>query len=358
MIDSSKLRTLFNQLSTEESLFESVNLNTRVLIVDGLNSFIRVFSANPLLNEDGMHIGGYIGFLQSISNAIKMVNATRCIITFDGIGGSQKRKKMYSGYKEGRSLTNGRYNRVEGLEPLTVEEEQESMKRQLGRLAEYLQCLPVTTVMLDGIEADDSIAYLTNHYFKPRGSHVYIMSDDKDFLQLIDEKTFVYRPVQKKTYDVQTVIDTYGVHPANFIHYKVFMGDSSDNIKGVKGVGVKTLQKEFPCLLNNTHVNIEEIYRQCEQVKKQKKIHTTILESKDIVDLNWRLMSLDDVDISLSARGILRKLADTPPNVYDPVTIKKMYLQDKAFASIKDIDGWLRKSFYNLSFIASNHKNE
>jgi DNA polymerase-1 len=346
---NSRYKTLFGQLDTNENLIETVDLNTRVLIVDGLNSFIRVFSANPLLNEDGMHIGGYIGFLQSISNAIKMVNATRCIIAFDGVGGSQHRKKMYSGYKEGRSLTGGRYNRVEDVGAVTLEDETESMKRQLGRLYEYLQCLPINIVMLDAIEADDSIAYLTNQYFKPRNSTVYIMSDDKDFLQLIDEKTFVWRPVQKKLYDIQTVIDTFGVHPANFIHYKVFMGDSSDNIKGVKGVGIKTLQKEFPMLMNSSTVPIEEIYDHCDSNSKKKKVYRTILESKDVVSLNWRLMSLDQVDISGTSKARLRAIADENPNRYDPVTLKKMSVSDKAFSGMRDLDAWLRTSCNQLS---------
>ena len=74
----------------------------KVLIIDGLNNFLRCFSAISTLNDEGEPVGGLTGFLLSLGAAIRLHNPTRCIIVFDGEGGSQRRRKVYSGYKEGR----------------------------------------------------------------------------------------------------------------------------------------------------------------------------------------------------------------------------------------------------------------
>ena len=69
--------------------------NSRVLVIDGLNTFIRTWTTNPTMNEDGDHIGGLTGFLKSIGFQIKMFNPTRVIVVFDGKGGNDKRKDIY-----------------------------------------------------------------------------------------------------------------------------------------------------------------------------------------------------------------------------------------------------------------------
>ena len=103
-----------------ENQNSSLDKDSKVLIVDGLNSFIRVFSAVPLVNDDGDHIGGYVGFMRSIAAVIRQFKPTRCIIVFDGKGGSARRKKMHSGYKEGRTMST-RFNRREDVGEQSVE---------------------------------------------------------------------------------------------------------------------------------------------------------------------------------------------------------------------------------------------
>ena len=77
-------------------------LNDHVLVVDGFNTFIRAFSVNPSLNEDGSHVGGLVGFLKSIRFTINKLKPTRCVIVFDGKGGSNRRRKIYPEYKQNR----------------------------------------------------------------------------------------------------------------------------------------------------------------------------------------------------------------------------------------------------------------
>ena len=112
-----------------------------------------------------------------------MVRPTRTIIVFDGKGGSNRRK-IFPEYKAGRKMS-VRLNRHLDVS-LTREQEHKMMIRQLNRLIEYLECLPLTIITQDNIEGDDVIGYCSKHLFKNNKST--IMSTDKDFLQLVDDK--------------------------------------------------------------------------------------------------------------------------------------------------------------------------
>ena len=322
--------------------------DSKVLIVDGLNSFIRVFSAVPLVNDDGEHVGGYIGFLRSIAAVIRQFKPTRCIIVFHGKGGSARRKKMHSGYKEGRTMST-RFNRREDVEEQSVEKEIESMRTQMGKLSEYLQCLPITLISIDNIEADDAIAYLATDVFRPKGSEVIIMSDDKDFIQLIDAKTSVWRPVEKKYYTPKEVVDRFGIPSHNFIHYKVFMGDGSDNIKGINGIGIKTLQSKFPLLLEDKIASIEDVLEYCKVRKDEHKVYKTVLDNESVMRLNWRLMSLEELEIGANFKLMIIDMANRPVPNLDTFNFKKIFMRDKVYAVIPNVDTWLSNSFATLS---------
>lgn len=322
--------------------------DSKVLIVDGLNSFIRVFSAVPLVNDDGEHVGGYIGFLRSIAAVIRQFKPTRCIIVFDGKGGSARRKKMHSGYKEGRTMST-RFNRREDVGEQSVEKEIESMRTQMGKLSEYLQCLPITLISIDNIEADDAIAYLATDVFRPKGSEVIIMSDDKDFIQLIDTKTSVWRPVEKKYYTPKEVVDRFGIPSHNFIHYKIFMGDGSDNIKGINGIGIKTLQRKFPMLLEDKIISIEDVLEYCKVRKDDHKVYKTVLDNESVMRLNWRLMSLEELEIGANFKLMIIDMANRPVPNLDTFNFKKIFMRDKVYAVIPNVDTWLSNSFATLS---------
>ena len=223
-------------------------VNDKVLLIDGLNTFIRCWSANPSMNDDGLHTGGVAGFLKSVGYAIKLVAPTRCIIIFDGDGGSEKRRKIYPEYKAHRK-SSVRLNRT--YEELSDKDSEEASKlKQLVRRAEYLQHLPVSILIMDSIEADDTIAYCANEYFKD--SKVFIMSSDKDFLQLVNERVKVWSPTKKTMYGPAEVLRDYGIHPNNFAVFRAIDGDDSDNIDGIKGAGAKTITKCFPFLAEPT----------------------------------------------------------------------------------------------------------
>ena len=139
-------------------------LHGNVLVVDGFNTFIRAFSVNPSLNEDGSHVGGLVGFLKSIRFTINKFKPTRCVIVFDGKNSSKPRQKVFPQYKAGRKVRSRLNRMVDWVGG--PHDEGESMKLQLTRYVEYLECLPLTILSLDNLTFENSfklsILTLTN----------------------------------------------------------------------------------------------------------------------------------------------------------------------------------------------------
>ena len=252
---------------------QTISPDDRILISDGLNLYLRAYCATPTLNANGIHIGGISGFLTSLGYAIKNLNPTRVIIVFDGKGGSKKRKKLYPDYKANRSPTR-KYNRAVTT---VVDDEQKSMIAQLNRLSEYLEYLPVTILSVDNVEADDVIAYIATDVCND--SDINIMSTDKDFLQLVDDRISVWSPTKKRLYGAHKVLEDYGIPVHNFLTYKLLDGDRSDNIPGVKGAGLKTLQKRLPMLLSDNKVTWRQVVEYAKEHTKEAKLLQNISES-------------------------------------------------------------------------------
>lgn len=140
----------------------------------------------------------------------------------------------------------------------SVEDESNSQIDQITRIAQYLKTLPVKTVQIDKVEADDVIAYVGEKLSHDKNNKIFIVSSDKDYLQLAKENLIIYRPIEKKYYTPSTVEEQFGCPAENFILYKLLMGDSSDKIEGVKGLGPKKLYKYFP-ELKNKGLDLEEL---------------------------------------------------------------------------------------------------
>ena len=253
--DKNFLNKKFKELEEELSEPKIRKPNDHVLLIDGLNTFIRAFSVNPSLNEDGSHVGGLVGFLKSVRFTINKFKPTRCVVVFDGKGGSKPRQKIYSQYKAGRKVRSRLNRNVDWA--TNPQDEHESMKLQIGRLIEYLEHLPLTILALDRLEADDIISYVTNVTLKD--SKTTIMSTDKDFLQLVSPRVQLYSPTKKITYDEELVKKEFGIYPQNMLTCRVIDGDKSDGIPGVRGIGIKTLIKEFPELTQNEKFDIKRL---------------------------------------------------------------------------------------------------
>jgi 5'-3' exonuclease len=297
------------------------------------------------MNEDGLHTGGIAGFLKSVGYAIKLINPTRCVIIFDGNGGSMKRRKIYPQYKHKRH-TKIRLNRAYS-ELSTSDLEEKNMKSQLMRSVHYLDCLPISTMAIDHIEADDTIAYIAQQYYKD--SNVSIMSADKDFLQLASDKIKVWSPTKKKLYGCAEILNEYGVSCQNYIWYRVLEGDVSDNIDGINGAGLKTIIKCFPFFAESRHVDLQEIYTYCENNQSKYKLYRNILENKDIVERNYTLMQLKDTEIQSFSQLRINEILDMPIKKMDRVGFSKLVTEDKMWNNIPNYQIWLNECFGKLT---------
>ena len=343
--------SILDEIKKSGGEIDSGKPNDSVLLIDGMNTFIRVFSAIPTTNEDGVHVGGIVGFLRSLAFSINMIRPTRTIVVFDGKGGSNRRRKIFPDYKKGRKMS-VRLNRTMGVS-LTREDEHKMMIAQLNRVVEYLECLPVTVVNMSNIEADDVIGYSAKHIFTK--SKNTILSTDKDFLQLVDENIRVYSPTKKKMYDEQKVFEEYGIHPKNFLLFRMFDGDKSDGIPGVNGIGMKTLVKLFPFMETEEKYTLDDIYRSAETQKNP--LCEKVLQSKDLLDMNRRLMDLDDSIISGNTKLKIKEITERPIQRVIKHRFQKMFLEDKLYQALPNLNSWLATTFNRMNHIAEKTHN-
>ena len=333
--DKNFLKDKYKELEKDLSKPKVRKPNDHVLLIDGLNTFIRAFAVNPALNEDGSHVGGLVGFLKSVRFAINKFKPTRCIIIFDGKGGSKPRQKIYSQYKAGRKVRSRLNRNVDWA--TNPQDEQDSMRLQIGRLIEYLEHLPLTLLALDKLEADDIISYVTNVTLKE--SKTTIMSTDKDFLQLVSPRVKLYSPTKKITYDEELVKKEFGIYPQNMLTCRVIDGDKSDGIPGVRGIGIKTLIKEFPELTQNEKFDIKRLMDSASS--KTTKPSKLINNNEYIIKRNYLLMQLQDPDI---ANHTKLKITDAVNSV-TPQLIKykfqRLFVEDKLWGQIPNFDNWV-----------------
>lgn len=323
---------------------DSLNVNDRVLIVDGLNLYLRVFAVNGALNDNGVPVGGLTGFLRSLAYAIREVNPTRVIIVYDGAGGSQRRRKILPNYKSNRK-PGKRITRWDAFKD--AREEKESMKIQFSRLLEYLDFLPINVISIDRIEADDTIAYIAHTLLD---KEVTIMSADQDFLQLVNDRITVWSPTKKKFYTPRMVEADYGIPAHNFLMYKALMGDKSDNIPGVKGLGPKKLPKIVPDLFTQTTLDLDFILEHAGKGKEP--MHKKISESAIQLRLNEELMDLKNPPISGELKLQITRLIESPINLLSRNDFIIMYNDDQLGNAIASPDLWLKEHFIKLNTFA------
>jgi DNA polymerase-1 len=288
------------------------------------------------MNPKGHHTGGLVGFLRSLGFLMRTIDPTRIICVFDGQASSSSRKNIDSEYKANRNI-----KRITNWELFDdKDDEYASMTMQMHRLVEYLQCLPITLISIDKVEADDTISYLAQK-FGANGKKVTIVSSDKDFLQIVDENIEVYSPIKKKTYGKKEVLEELGMISENYLIMKSLLGDNSDNLTGIKGLGPKTLLKEFPGIVNDPSFELNDIHKICTEKLQTKKIFAQILYDWEKVKTNWELMNLlqprlGDYEIV----HILDKIKEPTPAL-QVVTFLNMLEADQIEALNKNVEGWL-----------------
>ena len=339
-----KQKELLKLLNNLDEHGEETGEGERILMIDGVNLFFRNFAMMNMVNPDGVHVGGLGGFFRSLGAEIRRVDPTQVYVIFDGAGSANSRKNLLPEYKSGRDL-----QRITNWDAFDNKEDEDDAKvDQIVRVIQYLKTLPVKTVSIDKVEADDIIAHLSKVTPQSPKDKVFIVSSDKDFLQLVNENVIVYRPMEKEFYTKQTVIDKFKMSPQNFILYKTLMGDNSDKVKGVKGLGEKKLYKLFP-ELGEKDMTLDDIYNICESKYKDHVIYSRIIHHIDELEKNYKIMDLSNPMLDENDKNYLNQVVKSEKPIYLPDQFLSMYNTDKLGNIIRNVEYWIKDVFEKLN---------
>ena len=317
----------------------------RVVFIDGLNLFLRNFAMLKFVNHTGTHIGGLSGFLRSLGALINQIQPTAIYIVFDGVGASTNRRYLLPEYKSGRNLS-----RITNWDIFdSIDDENDSKVDQITRLIQYLKCLPVKVVSINKVEADDIIAYMSKDMAKRFNTKSYIVSSDRDFLQLVDDNVTVYRPIEREFYSPDTVQEKFGIVPENFIHYKVLLGDASDKVPGVKGLGKKGVLKRFPELADGP-MPFDRLFDLSEERLKESVIYARIIQNWDQLLNTKKIMDLEIPMVSDEEKEFLSQFPEEPLNELRILEFMSLYNEDGMTHIIKNTEFWLKDTFTRLVY--------
>jgi 5'-3' exonuclease len=337
------LLNLLNQVK-EDNDQPILKKHDKVLLIDGLNLFFRNFTMMKHINPDGVHIGGLGGFIRSLGFLIRTIQPTSVYVVFDGVGSSANRKNILPEYKSGRNLV-----RITNWEVFdSLEEEDNSKIDQIVRLIQYLKTLPIKVITFPKVEADDIIALLSQELTKESNSQVYIVSSDQDFLQLATDKIIIYRPIQKEFYNANDVKNKFEVLAENFILYKVLLGDNSDKIPGIKGLGPKGIFKKFP-ELKERPLTMKDLFEISKNKLKEHVVYARVIQDFNRLKDNYKIMNLGNPLIDdMGVKYIKAKIQEDLPNL-ESNAFTTLYNEDKMGGMIRNIDTFLKENFAHLT---------
>ena len=334
---------LLDLLDNIQETGEETPQSERYLLIDGLNLFFRNFSAINTINSQGIHIGGLGGFFRSLGALIRTIEPTQVYVVFDGVDSSSNRKNIIPEYKSGRNMV--RLTKHELFDNL--EEENDSKIEQIVRIIQYLKTLPVKTISLGRVEADDVIAYLSSTLPTNPEDRAFIVSSDKDYLQLVSEKITVYRPIEKEYYTEDTVIEKFGVTPQNFLLYKLLMGDNSDGITGIKGLGMKGLLKRFPELAEQD-MSFDDLIDISERKMKDHVIYSRVIHDIAGLKNKYMIMDLSNPMMSEQDKSNVDKFVKETQLEFHPKEFLEMYHNDQIGGLIRNVETWIQDIFKKL----------
>jgi len=293
------------------------------MIIDCMNIYLRSYIVDPSLSQNGAPIGGFKGFLKTLQKLCREMKPDKIIVAWDCGGGSRKRKRLNKNYKAGRSPIRLYWD----VRHVALREEEDNKIWQQIRLSEYLNELPILQYCIEDVEADDIISYLVQNK-RLRDWQKFIVSSDKDFYQLCDNKTIIYRPTQKEVLNKFTIVEQFGIHPNNFALARAIAGDTSDNLKGIQGVGLKTISKRFPFMAEERDYLLGDILDHCNEVEKPLLVHRRILEGSERVRKNYQLMQLYSPSLSPTTKSKVNYVLDNAEMKFNLTEMRKMMMID------------------------------
>lgn len=210
---------------------------------------------------------------------------------------------------------------------MTEDQEMQNKVWQQYRLMEMLNYMPFIQLVSEGSEADDVIAMVSQNK-KYKGWHKVIVSSDKDFFQLCDEETVLYRPIQKVFMNKPRILNEFGIHPTNFAMARAIAGDKSDNLEGVRGVGLKTISKKMEFFAQEKSVTFKDLFDFCENDNTGLKAFSSILECQDTIQDNYKIMQLYSPSISIQVKTKIQYALDNFEAEFNKTEIMKRMQED------------------------------
>jgi DNA polymerase-1 len=264
----------------------------KLLLVDGHNMLHRVCfipELQKLSSSQGIPTGPVYGFLRVLRATLERFSPESCIICWDtpssGVG---RRNALYPAYKA---------NRADKEKPEALQH----FSEQLQMLRNILPYLNVKQFGAAGYEGDDLLYLLTKRFYSEDATNVVVVTDDKDMLQLVRDGATVYRPIADQVITYENFEEMTGVHPEAFVLRKAIVGDVSDNVKGVFGVGEKTADKLLRAAFKNEldawvvdGIMMDEDYDPLISLCSGHKTKTAkkVTEQWGVVERNLKLMDL------------------------------------------------------------------
>lgn len=256
----------------------------RMILIDGNNLLFRMFFGipNKIYDSEGVLIHGIVGFVGSLLKTIKEYEPNYLAVIFDSEVPSEKFEDI--NYKKNRIMD---YSNVP---------DEENPFSQLPDIKKCLRYMGISYIEKEKCEADDVIATICKSY-KNDMQEIIVVSTDKDYFQLIDDKINVLCPRGKNSilYNTTMIKERFGILPNQYICYSSMVGDKSDNIPGISGIGKVTASK-----LINKYNDIENIYKNLESVRPG--VSKKLEENFDKVMNNMYLISMNsklNIDIQL-----------------------------------------------------------
>jgi len=299
--------------------------DNNILVFDALNAFFRAYIIDPSLTPNGNPVGGVRTFMRIMQKEARNHRADEILICWDGPGGSKRKRNMDNKYKEGRAPIRLNRNISDMLDD---QEKKENMAWQQIRLTKYLNDMPVKQMMYDNIEADDIISYITQ-IDEYGDDEITIVSNDKDFIQLLfRDNVTLHRPTSDETLKCDDALEEYNIHPNNFTIARALVGDSSDNLDGVKGIGMKTAVRSFPFLSGSQDITLEDVFEHSKEEKGRYKSYDKVLNEQNKVRKNYKMMQLYSPLLSPDVKGKVRDTCCGESPKYKRIDIAKRMRKD------------------------------